>query len=249
MPIINIKLVIEYNGENYFGWQKQRNKPTIQQTIEKSLQVLFPKSIIKLIGSGRTDTGVHALNQVSNFKIDKALFDAVGFKKLFSSLNAILPEDIAVKKISSCPEKFHSRYSAKKRLYSYYLAERKSALNHRTSFRLKTKFDIDLAKDFCKLLMGEHSFEHFCKSRSDKHNFRSNILRASVLKQNNGMIRFDICANRFLHSMVRAIVGVMISIASGKMTLEEFKSKFYKGEYIKIQYVPSNALFLKQITY
>jgi tRNA pseudouridine38-40 synthase len=249
IKLINIKLVIEYNGKNYFGWQKQKNKPSIQQTIEKSLQVLFPGYKIKLIGAGRTDTGVHALNQVANFKIDKSFFYPVNFKKLYNSLNSILPDDIAVKKVSSCKESFHARYSAKKRIYLYYLRESKSALYHDYVYRLKTKFDIYLAKYFCKLLAGEHSFKQYSKNKNDKHDFSSIVYYAKILKQKDGLIRFEICANRFLHSMVRALVGIMIQIASGKLLIVEFKTKFYKGVPIKIQYVPAKALFLKKIIY
>jgi len=249
--VINIKLNIEYNGKNYFGWQKQSagGKPTIQQSIEEALQVLFPKYKINLIGSGRTDTGVHAFNQAANFKINVHVFKTIGFKKLYTSLNALLPEDIAVKNIRKCSGKFNSRYSAKKRVYQYYLSEEKQAIFRDFTFRLKTKFDIELAKDFCKLLVGDHSFKHFCKNESDKHDFHSIIYYARVAKQKNGLIKFEICANRFLHSMVKALVGIMIKIAAGKISINDFKTKFKKGVPIKIQYVPSNALFLKKIIY
>ncbi|MGH2575288.1 MAG: hypothetical protein ACRDFC_06265, partial [Ignavibacteria bacterium] len=110
--LYNIKLTIEYDGKNYFGWQRQKNKPSIQNTIEKSLQILFPEEKIKLTGAGRTDAEVHALNQIANFKISKDIFDKLTLKKFVYSLNSILPDDIAVKKAYKVSLDFHSRYSA-----------------------------------------------------------------------------------------------------------------------------------------
>src|SRR3990172_3954860 len=108
--VLNIKLVIEYDGSKYFGWQRQSNKQTIQQTIEESLQVLFPGEKIKLTGAGRTDTGVHALGQIANFKISREKYIKYGKERLLRSLNAVLPADIAVKMLKCVGEDFHSRY-------------------------------------------------------------------------------------------------------------------------------------------
>jgi len=250
----NIKFVIEYDGKNYFGWQRQKNKPSIQETIENSLLVLFPNTKIKLTGAGRTDAGVHALNQAANFRIDigslekKKLFDT---NRLANSLNALLPGDISIKSAKIVNMDFHARYSAKKRIYKYLISLRKKSFNGDKYYHLKTKFDIDLAKEFCKILIGRHSFRTMCKNKSDKYSFMSDVYYASVKKRSGeeGVIVFEICASRFLHSMVRAIVGVMIKVASGSITIEEFKTKFLKGEQLRIQYVPSNALVLDKIIY
>lgn len=248
---LNIKLIIEYDGKNYAGWQIQKNKPSVQETIEHSLRVLFHKDNIKLIGAGRTDSGVHALNQAANFKIGKDIFSD-RFKTLGNlvySLNSILPEDISVKKASFVNENFHARYSAKKRVYRYLLTAGKRGFNSDKYFRVKTKFDIDLAKEYCKFIQGVHSFRTMCKNRDDKHDFMSVVYYAKLKKRADGIIEFEICANRFLHSMVRAMVGMMLKIASGKISLKDFKTKFKKGEQLKIQYVPANALILDKIIY
>jgi tRNA pseudouridine38-40 synthase len=248
-PELNIKLVIEYDGKNYFGWQKQKNKPTIQGTIENSLHILFQDKKIKLTGAGRTDTGVHALNQTANFQLSKNAFENVGMKRFVHSINALLPADITVKNALRAKPGFHARYSAKKRKYSYRISLKKCSLNADKYFILKQKFDIDLAKEFCKLLEGVHSFRQFCKNKKDEHDFMSEIYFARVRKQTDGIILFEICANRFLHSMVRALVGMMVKIASSRISLDEFKRKFLKGEQFKIQYVPSYALILDKIIY
>lgn len=248
----NIKLVIEYDGKNYAGWQIQKNKLSVQETIEHSLHVLFHKDSIKLIGAGRTDSGVHALNQTANFKISKDAFSVSGIKTLGNlvySMNSILPGDISIKKAGFVSENFHARYSAKKRVYRYLLSTQKRGFNPDKYFRSKTKFDIDLAKEYCKFIEGIHSFRMMCKNREDKHDFMSIIYYAKLKKRRDGIIEFEICASRFLHSMVRAIVGMMIQIASGKISLKDFKTKFKKGEQLKIQYVPANALILDKIIY
>jgi tRNA pseudouridine38-40 synthase len=247
----NIKLIIEYDGKNYAGWQIQKNKPSVQETIEHSLHVLFHKDNIKLIGAGRTDSGVHALNQAANFKISNDAFsdsfNTLG--NLVYSLNSILPEDISVKQASFVNGNFHARYSAKKRVYRYLLTTEKRGFCSDKYFRIKTKFDIDLAKEFCKFIEGMHSFKSMCKNREDRHDFMSIVYYATLKKRRDGILDFEICANRFLHSMVRAIVGMMLKIAAGKISLNEFKTKFKKREQLKIQYVPANALILDKIIY
>jgi len=246
---VNVKLIIEYDGKNYFGWQRQKNKPTIQESIEKTLQVLFPKAQIKLIGAGRTDAGVHALNQVANFRINRENFKAISTVRLLKSLNAMLPADITVKKVNVVRNRFHARYSAKKRLYKYYITTVKRSYNFEKYYHIKTKFDIDLGKEYCNLLVGNHSFKSLCKNKEDDHDFMCEVYNAEVRKLKNGIILFEISANRFLHSMVRAIIGMMLNVASSKITLKEFYQKFKKGEQLKMQFVPANALILDKITY
>lgn len=245
----NIKLSIEYDGKNYFGWQKQKKGRSLQQTIEDAIRIIFPSEKINLIGSGRTDAGVHALNQVANFKISSESFKKLKLNKLFYSLNSLLPDDIVIKKASLTSSDFHSRYSAKKRIYKYYLTDRKKAIKGDKFHFLKTKFDIDLAKDYCKLLEGVHSFRYLCKNKTDRRDFMSRIYYADIKKQRDGIYVFEICANRFLHSMVRAIVGLMLKVASSKLPLTEFKQKFNNKEPLKIQFVPANALFLDRVIY
>lgn len=249
---VNLKLVIEYDGKNYCGWQRQSSSSkfkTIQQTIEESLQVLFPDEIIKLYGAGRTDSGVHAYGQVANFKIQKNSLVKFGKNKFLKSLNGILPNDIAVKSVNIVSERFHSRYSAKERVYRYFITSEKKGLNGDRFFHIKTKIDIKLAKEFCKLLVGIHSFESLCKNKEDRHDFLCNIKYAKIRKLNKNDTLFEISSSRFLHSMVRGIVGAMLNISSGKMSIKDFTSKFKKGDKIKIQYVPANALFLLKVKY
>jgi tRNA pseudouridine38-40 synthase len=259
--LINLKLIIEYDGKNYFGWQRQSNtqaghsgKKTIQQTIEQSLQVLFKGEKIKLEGAGRTDRGVHALGQCANVKIGNSALSKfgvsrAGFNNLAYSLNAILPDDIVIKSITRAKDDFHARYSARERTYRYFITTRKHAIGGDKLYLVKTKFDIDVAREFCKLLKGYISFESLCKNDSDKHGFNCDVKYTRVRKLPGDIVQFEICANRFLHSMVRAVTGAMIYAAAGKLSLTDFKSKLKKGEEIKSKYVPAHALFLVKVKY
>lgn len=246
---INLKLLIEYDGKNYSGWQRQKKQRSIQQTIEDALKIIFRGGQISLNGSGRTDAGVHAYSQCANFKISKSKFESVGIKRLKISLNALVPDDIVVHEIKIVPPRFHARFSAKKREYIYRISETPKAIERDTVYFIKDSFDINTAKEFCKVITGNHSFRSLCKNKEDDHGFRCIVYKADVKRKRDGIIEFTISANRFLHSMVRALTGAMIKTATGKLTLAEFTKKFKKGDEIKIQYLPSNALFLSKVTY
>jgi tRNA pseudouridine38-40 synthase len=250
--LCNLKLVIEYDGSGYYGWQRQTQeskKKTVQQVIEESLQVLFPGEKIKLIGAGRTDSGVHAYGQAANFKIPRPKYEKFGKGKLIYSLNSVLPDDIAVKSIRRVKDDFHARFSAKSRVYRYLIVFDKSAIDRNKTYRVKSDLDPEKAREFCRFIEGIHSFKSLCRNKTDAHDFLSDVKYARLKKRSGGILEFEICANRFLHSMVRAIVGSMLGTASGRISLKEFKNKFKKGEDIKIQYVPANALFLLKVNY
>ncbi len=246
---VNIKLVIEYDGKNYFGWQRQKKAKSIQQTIEDALTVIFRVEKVTIVGAGRTDAGVHAYNQCANFKIDKKKFESTGINRLFSSLNGLLPDDIVVKKINIVPVDFSSRYSAKSREYIYRITDTPRAIDGDKLYYIKFGFNLKEAKEFCKAIQGKHSFLSLCKNKEDDHDFMCDIMKAVVKIRKDGIIEFTITANRFLHSMVRAIVGTMLKVASGKLTLNEFNAIFKKGDEIKTQYVPAKALFLSKVNY
>jgi len=246
---VNLKLVIEYDGKNYSGWQRQKKEASIQQKIEDSLKILFPGEKVTITGAGRTDAGVHAYGQCANFKVNKKKFKTFGINKLVHSLNALLPDDILIKKLSIVPLSFNSRYSAKSREYIYRFTTVKKAIDREGLYHIKYDIDLDKAKEFCKVIEGAHSFKTLCKNKTDDHDFYCNIVYARVSKKTGGIYEFKIAANRFLHSMVRALTGAMLLVSSGKMSITEFTQKFKKGDEIKIQYVPSNALFLLKVNY
>lgn len=242
----NYKLVIEYDGTEYYGWQRQTTtSKTIQEVLESSLKKLLKKDVT-LIGAGRTDAGVHAMNQVANFKTDEKF----NTEKVLYSLNSVLPHDIAVRSIEEVKENFHSRHSAKKREYEYRMSNEKQALFGRYYHKLNYDIDVEKINKVLPELLGYKSFRSLCRNTSDKYDFKCEIFKISLKKnKSRGEIILNITGSRFLHSMVRAIAGVLVDIGRNKISINEFKRKFKKGEKISTTYLPPNGLFLKKIYY
>ena len=242
----NYKLIIEYDGKNYKGWQRQKySKNTIQGLLESSLESILGEKI-NVVGAGRTDAGVHALNQVAHFKINRKL----NKQETLYSLNSVLPGTITINKISQVPLSFHSRYSAKKREYIYKITLRKRSVEGEYFYKLNYNLDFRLIDEFIEVLKGERSFQSLCKNRSDKNGFRCCVYELKyVLNKSKEEIIFNIIANRFLHSMVRVTIGCLIEIGRGNLDFKKTKNEFEKGEKIKAVYLPGNALFLKKIYY
>ena len=202
----NIKLVLEYDGTNYHGWQTQPNLPTIQSTIEDALEKLTQTSI-QVIGAGRTDTGVHAEGQVANFHTD-AQIPVIAFQK---GLNAILPQDIVICSATEVSADFHARFSAISRRYRYTILNRAypSALSRQTSYFFPAAIDVTRSNQLCQSLVDKRDFSAFQKTGSDRINPICEIYEISCWKQ-EPYIYIEIEADAFLRGMVRAIVGTLL---------------------------------------
>ena len=202
----NIKLVLEYDGTNYHGWQTQLNLPTIQDTIEGALAQLT-KTPIQIIGAGRTDAGVHAEGQVANFWTDSQM-PVVAFQK---GLNAILPQDIVVCSATEVSPEFHSRFSATSRRYRYTILNREypTALSRQTSYFFSAAIDVQQSNQLCQILVGKHDFSSFQKTGSDRINPICEIYEARCW-QKDPYVYFEIEADAFLRGMVRAILGTIL---------------------------------------
>ena len=202
----NIKLVLEYDGTDYHGWQRQPNLPTIQGTIEDTLTQLT-KTEIQIIGAGRTDTGVHAEGQVANFHTDSQM-PVVAFQK---GLNATLPRDIVVCSATEVSAEFHSRFSAIGRRYRYTILSREypTALSRQTSYFFPAAIDVPRSNQLCQILVGKHDFSSFQKTGSDRINPICEIYEICCWKDTSN-IYFEIEADSFLRGMVRAIVGTIL---------------------------------------
>jgi len=244
--LYNYKIVIEYNGSKYNGWQRQKDdNNTIQGILEDAISTLT-KEKITLIGSSRTDSGVHALNQVANFKttslIEKDIF--------LYSINGILPRNITVKSVNKVNLNFNSRHDAYKREYFYQITTVKKAVYSEYFHRIYFNPDFSLINSVIPVLIGYKSFRSLCKNTSDNFDFKCDVSEI-YFKENKskGEIIFSISSSRFLHSMVRAIGGVLLDIGRNKIHPDEFKSKFISGEKLKTTYLPSNGLFLSKIFY
>ena len=211
----NIKITLEYNGTHYKGWQiqKSRKSSTIQETIENVLRQILRKKI-KLIGSGRTDAGVHASGQVANFKTDHT----ISLEKLQEGLNALLPEDICVVNVQEAAADFHSRFSARSKIYRYTILNRmhRSALLRENSYFCRYPLDLQLMQKEARALVGTHNFKAFAASSRKEKNPLRRIKRIEITRRGE-VISVEIEADSFLYNMARNIVGTLIDVGRGKL--------------------------------
>lgn len=211
----NIKLLLEYDGTAFAGWQVQPEQRTVQGVLESALSQMTGEKV-SLTGSGRTDAGVHASGQVANFRTEKD----IPLKAFNEGLNAVLPRDIAVLKAEETDPEFHSRFGAKSRLYRYQIITRRSPLLERYAWRILYPLNRDVLPELCNLILGPHDFTAFASAQAEVDNFNVNVARAGW-KDYGGVLSFEILADRFLHNMVRILVGTMIDTARGRLKPED----------------------------
>ena len=240
----NYKIKIQYDGSNYAGWQEQENANTIQETIKNSINTILREKV-NLIGSGRTDAGVHALGQVANFKTLQEL-DVYKFQH---SLNSILPNDISVRKTDKVNDSFNSRFDAKKRSYLYFISRGKSPFYNSYSFQYRGKIEVDLLNKLSNGFIGENDFTSFSKKNSDTKN-KNCIVYQARWRETNDLFIFLIQANRFLHGMVRTIIGTLLRAMEKKLGEYYFNEVFSKKDReAAAEAVPAKGLFLFKVSY
>lgn len=208
---------ITYKGTGYAGWQSQHNAIGIQDVVEDALSKLLRKPV-KIVASGRTDTGVHCIQQFFHSDIEKA-FEA---EQLMRRLNSFLPHDIAIRSIRPVKPHAHARYSARQRTYEYHITTVKDPMLIGLALPFYKPLNLSTMNQAAALLLGEHDFTSFSKVNTDVHHFRCTVKKAGW-KQKGTRIIFTITANRFLRGMVRALVGTMLEVGTGKITVQDFK--------------------------
>jgi len=240
----NYNLIIQFDGTNYAGWQHQANAITIQQKIVEAIRTLVGADI-NLIGSGRTDAGVHALGQVANF-ITREDLDLYKFKY---SLNSMLPKDISIVGIQKVHQEFQSRYDAKKRSYLYIISKNKSPFYDRYAYFYHGFLDCDKLNSVSGSFVGEHDYSSFCKKNTETENKICNVYQTHW-KETRGLIFFLIEADRFLHGMVRTIVGTVLHSVKNNYDEGYIKSVFNsKDRESAGESVPAKGLFLYKVKY
>ncbi len=214
----NIKLVIEYDGTNYVGWQQQKNGITIHETLNNAIERVVNEDVT-LCGSGRTDAGTHAVGQVANFKTNSN----IRLYNLVQAINSYLPKDIVVKSAKKVPDKFHSRYSAKSKIYRYTIlnSKERDAIGRNYCLHYNTDLHIEKMRKASKALIGKHDFSAF-KSKSDVISSVRTIMKLEITKKGR-FLMITIEADGFLYKMVRSIVGTLLEVGRGKMTITEFR--------------------------
>ena len=246
-------ITLSYDGTRYHGWQIQPNGDSIQGRLQEALSTLL-RQPIEVVGAGRTDTGVHAKMMVAHFEMAEGRWQkedgSFDDKDLVYKLNRLLPQDIAVKKIEPVSDDMHARFSATSRTYHYYIHTAKNPFLRAYSCELHYPLDFEKMNEAGRLLTGYEDFGAFCKAHSDVKTTLCHVTRAEWIQTGETNWYFEITANRFLRNMVRAVVGTMIDVGRGKLSLEDFckviegKKRSDAGESM-----PGNALFLDDIKY
>lgn len=244
MSVNNYRMIIQYDGTNYAGWQIQQNASTVQQVISDAIKILT-KENINLIGSGRTDSGVHSLGQTANFKTEKE----IDIFRFTYSLNSILPKDISVKKLEEADINFNARINAKRRIYLYLFTKYKSPFFDKYSYFYHEKINCTRLNDLSRFLTGQKDFTSFCKTISGTENKICNVYSIRW-KESKKMIFFFIEADRYLHGMVRAIIGTLLHTAKKDLNENYIEDVFSaKTRTASGEAVPAKGLFLYKVKY
>jgi tRNA pseudouridine38-40 synthase len=240
----NIKLEIEYDGSDFHGWQVQPHLRTVQGELERGLQTIVNHQV-KLVGSGRTDVGVHALRQTANFQTQSGL-DA---EAMLKALNSVLPRDILVKVIEEVEAGFNARFSARSRMYRYRVFQGRTAILRRYVWEVLYRLVKEKMVDATRLIRGRHDFSSFCVAESAKDDNTCRVMSAEW-ESGDGELVFTIEADRFLHSMVRNLVGTLVEVGRGYFSVSDF------GEILKAKdrtkagpTAPACGLYLVEVKY
>ncbi len=243
----NIKLTIEYDGTDYFGWQIQKKKPTVQGAVTKILERML-KEKIRLIGAARTDAGVHALGQVASFK---TINERLTCDRLIKALNSLLPSDIVIKEVKEVPANFHARYSAKSKIYRYQILHRffPSALARRFSWYIPGPLDWGKIKEAGKYFVGKYDFSPFSVTGMMRKSRQCTVREFKIGKEKNLYI-LQIEGDYFLYKMVRRIVGALIEVGRGKIDPEYVRALLHgKSSRLRARTAPPQGLFLVKVKY
>jgi len=243
----NFKITIEYDGSEYHGWQRQAASRTIQGEIEKALATMT-ENRISVTGSGRTDAGVHALNQTANFRCATMLPPEVFLK----GLNSLLPNDIVITSCESAPDQFHARYDVKSKTYHYRILNRPlpAAICRQYAWHIRKKLDLNAMQDALSCIVGRHDFKAFEGSGSPRNDSIRSILAVDLFKTDNEYLVLTIEGEGFLRFMVRNIVGTIVDVGLGKISPDEFKQILVsKNRNLAGITAPAHGLFLVDVKY
>jgi tRNA pseudouridine38-40 synthase len=239
-----LKLVIEYDGTGFVGWQTQANGRSVQEEIEKVLSGVLQEPV-SVMGAGRTDSGVHARGQVGSL----ATASTMSAASIRAALNGLLPEDIYIAGVEEVPEGFHARYSARERFYRYFISLTPSAINRRYEWFVKYDLHVPAMNRVAASILGEHDFESFCKYAAEVDHYRCTLLGSRWI-ESPGKLTYEIRGNRFLHGMVRALVGTMVDIGRGYTPEDRFQAIMDAHDRRKAgMAAPPHGLFLEEVVY
>lgn len=234
---------VAYKGNNYAGFQVQNNVATIQSEVQKAFAIFF-KEDIQLTGSSRTDTGVHAMQ---NFFHADIAFEIE--QRNMYNLNALLPQDIAIKSITKVNDDAHCRFDATSREYKYYVSNTKNPFITDRSYFYPYKINEALLHEAAATTLNYTDFTSFSKRNTQVKNFNCNIIESKWICEDDCWV-YNVKANRFLRGMVRGLTGTMLQVARGKITIDDFKKIIENRDCTKADFaVPGHGLFLVKVNY
>lgn len=235
---------LSYNGTPFCGWQIQPEEITVQGVLENALSLLL-RETIAVTGCGRTDTGVHARQFFAHFETEQN----VDCEKLADKLNSFLPKEIAICRIFPVAPDLHARFSATSRTYKYYVAVSKDAFRFHYSYRMFRDLDVDKMNAAAQILLQTVDFTSFSKLHTQVNNNNCHVTEA-VWKMEDGLLVFTITADRFLRNMVRAVVGTLLQVGKGQISIEDFQNIINQKDRCSAgDSVPAHALFLEKVCY
>lgn len=244
-------VTFSYDGGRYHGWQIQPNGDSVQERLQRALTTLLRENIA-VTGAGRTDAGVHARMMVAHFDTDVCFeaVDGINGAQLAYKLNRLLPQDISVQRVERVSDEMHARFSATSRMYRYYIHLVKNPFLRYYSCEIHYPLDFSRMNEAARMLLSYEDFGAFCKSGADVKTTLCQVMKAEWVQTSETKWYFEIRANRFLRNMVRAVVGTLIDVGRGRLTLDEFR-KVVEGKRRTEagESMPGNALFLEDITY
>jgi len=243
----NFKLTIEYDGSGFHGWQRQKNDRTVQGVIEAAIATMTGETVT-LIGSGRTDAGVHALGQVANFLCETELTAPI-FER---GLNSLLPEDVVIRRCRQVNESFHARFSVKSKIYQYRILNRgiPVAVGRHYCWFIRRDIDVESMRAAAGYIVGTHDFKSFEGTGSPRSSTLRQVIRAEWLEPEPDHLIFIIEADGFLRYMVRNLVGTLVLVGQGKLTPEDFKGILFSTDRNQAgTTAPPQGLFLMEVKY
>jgi tRNA pseudouridine38-40 synthase len=240
----NLRLLLEYDGTAFVGWQMQANGRSVQGELTRVLEQVLQEQV-NLIGAGRTDAGVHARGQVANVRTE----NDISCPLLEHALNGLLPPDVRVVELADVPVAFHARFDARERRYRYFIARVPAAIGRQYQWYLRKELDVAAMNRIAARIVGDYDFEAFCKYAADVDHCRCTVTDAGW-DEGPGVLTFRIAANRFLHGMVRALVGTMVDVGRGYTMEQEFEGIMQSRDRARAgMAAPAHGLVLEQVLY
>ncbi len=244
---MKVKMIVEYDGSEFCGWQVQPGLVSVQGILEDAVYSLTGERV-KIIGSGRTDAGVHAEGQVAHFEIKKM---AIPPEKLFLAMNTILPASVKVKESCSAPQGFNARRSAKKKTYRYSMYKSRVflPLKEKYAYRVNENLDVEKMRECANLFVGEHDFKGFCATKSGAKTTVRTIYNIDIVEDGIDVL-VSVTGNGFLYNMVRIMVGTLLEVGFSQKSISDVKASLEKGQRSKLgRTLPAKALCLMTVGY